>query len=248
VADRPAFHLVLRLLASLLSMVFLYGCVPSDQSPPREGTTDNAQADGEPDALTELVYGLTLSPTGIDPHINASSELGIPLRSVYDTLVYREAETLEFVPGLAESWVISPDGLTYSFTLRQGISFHDGTPFDAEAIRVNIERILNPANNSLKAAQLLGPLAQVNVIDPYHVDLVLSEPFAPLLDGLSQPYVGIASPAALAEYDAATYQFHQVGTGPYRFAEYLPNDRLVLNGIPLMRGALLWCQIQAHRR
>ncbi len=197
---------------TLIMLVFLPGC---------EQRTETAET-------TEIVYGLTLVPTGIDPHINASSELGIPLRSVYDTLVYRDAETLEFVPGLAESWDVSPDGLTYTFTLRQGVTFHDGTPFNADAVRVNIERILDPANNSAKAAQLLGPISAVQVLDSTHLVIVLSEPFPPLLDGLSQPYLGIASPQALSEYDAATYQFHQVGTGPYRFVEYVVNDRLVL--------------------
>jgi peptide/nickel transport system substrate-binding protein len=97
---------------------------------------------GNADEATEVVYGLTLPPSGIDPHINASAELGIPLRSVYDTLVYRDPNTLEFVPGLAEAWTISEDGLTYTFTLKQGIIFHDGTPLDAEAVRINLQRML----------------------------------------------------------------------------------------------------------
>ena len=79
-------------------------------------------------ARHRIVYGLTLQPSGFDPHINASSELGIPLRSVYDTLVYRDPKSLEFVPGLATSWTIAPDGLSYTFALRQGVIFHDGTP------------------------------------------------------------------------------------------------------------------------
>lgn len=178
------------------------------------------------------MYGLTLSPSGIDPHLNASSELGIPLRSVYDTLVYRDAKSGEFVPGLAESWQISGDGLTYTFLLRKDVTFHDGTSFTAEAVKVNLQRILDPGNNSVKAAQLLGPVRSVQVHDAYTVSIILSEPFAPLMDGLSQPYLGIASPKALAETDAATYQFHQVGTGPYRFVEYVVNDRLVLERNP----------------
>ncbi len=190
---------------------------------------DASNANGE---VEEFVYGLTLVPTGVDPHIHASAELGIPLRSVYDTLVYRDQETLDFVPGLAESWIVSPDGLIYTFTLRQDVVFHDKMPFNADSVRLNIERILDPSNNSLKAAQLLGPLQHVEVIDEYHVSLILSEPFAPLLDGLSQPYLGMASPKALAEWDAGTYQFHQVGTGPYRFVEYVVNDRIVLERNP----------------
>jgi peptide/nickel transport system substrate-binding protein len=180
----------------------------------------------------ELVYGLTLVPSGIDPHIHASAELGIPLRSVYDTLVYREHQLLRFVPGLAEEWTVSDDGLTYTFTLRQGVRFHDGTPFDAEAVRVNLERVLNPDTGSQKAVFMLGPVERVEVLDEYEVAIVLSTSYPPLLDSLSQPYLGMASPTALAEYDNATYQFHQVGTGPYRFVEYLPGDELVLERNP----------------
>jgi len=184
---------------------------------------------GEP---AEVVYGLTLTPSGIDPHIHSSSELGIPLRSVYDTLIYRDPATLEFVPGLAESWQVSADGLIYTFVLRDDVRFHDGTPFNADAVRVNLERIMDPANNSLKARELLGPLQRIEVHDMKRISLFLSQPYVPFLDALSQPYIGIASPAALAQYDAATYQFHQVGTGPYRFVEYIPDDRLVLERNP----------------
>lgn len=176
----------------------------------------------------ELVYGLTLAPSGIDPHIHASAELGIPLRSVYDTLVYREPQLYSFVPGLAESWTVSDDGLTYIFDLRHDVTFHDGTPFNAEAVRANLERILDPETGSQKAVFMLGPVDHVEVLDEYQVAIVLASPYPPLLDSLSQPYLGMASPAALAENDDATYQFHQIGTGPYRFVEYLPGDRLVL--------------------
>lgn len=211
-----------RLLAVLFVVVFLAAIL----------TACGGEEADSADETTEITYGLTLEPSGLDPHIHASSELGIPLRSVYDTLVFRDVETLEFVPGLAETWDISPDGLTYTFTLRQDVTFHDGTPFNAEAVRVNLERVLDPALNSAKAASLLGPVERVEVLGDYQVAIMLSQPFAPLMDGLSQPYLGMASPAALAEYDAATYQFHQVGTGPYRFVEYIFSDRLVLEKNP----------------
>jgi peptide/nickel transport system substrate-binding protein len=175
-----------------------------------------------------LVYGLTLSPSGLDPHINASAELGIPLRSVYDTLVYLDPDSEEFIPGLAESWSISADGLQYTFDLRSDVSFHDGTPFNAQAVKKNIEYTLNPDHHSQKAAALLGPLEEVDVIDDYRVVLHLREPFAPLMDSLSQVYLGIASPNALEEWGPAEYQFHQVGTGPYRFVEYIPDDHILL--------------------
>ena len=136
------------------------------------------------------------------------------------------------MPGLAESWTISEDGRVYTFILRQGVLFHDGTLFNAQAVSVNLERILNPQTASQRAIFLLGPIDQIVVESEYQLSIVLSAPFAPLLDGLSQPYLGIASPAALEKYDNITYQFHQVGTGPYRFIEYLPGDDLILERNP----------------
>jgi peptide/nickel transport system substrate-binding protein len=178
-----------------------------------------------------LAYGLTLVPTGIDPHVNASSELGIPLTSVYDTLVYLASDAGEFVPGLAERWDISEDGLTYTFHLRQDVAFHDGTPFNAEAVRFNLARITSDRLASQKARFMLGPFERTEVIDDYTIAIHLSEPYAPLLDSLSQVYLGMASPTAVERW-GDQYQLHQVGTGPFVFAEYAPGDHLVLQRNP----------------
>jgi peptide/nickel transport system substrate-binding protein len=180
--------------------------------------------------IKELRYGLTLVPTGIDPHIHASSELGIPLASVYDTLVFRDADG-GFVPGLAERWEIAADGLQYTFFLRRGVRFHDGTSFDARAVQVNLERILDPKTKSQKARFMIDKIKAVTVVDDFTVRLDLSEPFAPMLDSLSQVYVGMASPAALEKW-GAEYQFHQSGTGPFRFVEYVAGDHLTLERNP----------------
>jgi peptide/nickel transport system substrate-binding protein len=186
-----------------------------------------AQA-GQGNPTNRMIYGLTILPSGFDPHINASSELGIPLRQVYDTLVYRDPQTGEFVPGLATSWTVSDDGLVYTFSLRQGVKFHDGTPFNAQAVAANLDRIVNLATASQKAVFMLGPYSGYEIVDEYTMRMLLSEPYSPLLDSLSQVYLGIASPTALAEYSNNRYQFHQVGTGPYRFVEYVSGDRIVL--------------------
>ncbi len=183
-------------------------------------------------AGNRIVYGLTLVPRGFDPHINESSELGIVFRSVYDTLIYRDPQTKQIVPGLAERWSISADGLTYTFTLKTGVKFHDGTPFDAYAVATTLDRITDPATKSTKALFLLGPYAGRNVVDAQTIQVVLKTPYAPLLDSFCQVYLGIASPKALKEYDAARYQFHQVGSGPYQMVEYVPGDRLVLRRNP----------------
>jgi peptide/nickel transport system substrate-binding protein len=175
----------------------------------------------------QVRYGLTLAPSGIDPHVNASSELGIPLTSVYDTLVYLDPETQEFVPGLAERWEISEDGLVYTFFLKKGVSFHDGAPFNAEAVQFNLDRITSPELKSQKAAFMLGPYDRTEVVDERTVRIVLKQPFAPLLDSLSQVYLGMASPTAVQKW-GTDYQLHQVGTGPFVMAEYVPGDHLLL--------------------
>jgi len=186
---------------------------------------------GAPPPAGRVVYGLTLAPSGIDPHVNASSELGIPLASVYDTLVYRDPATGSFVPGLAERWEISDDGLVYTFYLRQSVTFHDDTPFNAEAARFNLERVTSTDLASQKARFMLGPYERAEVVDDYTVRIHLSEPFAPLLDALSQVYLGMASPTAVEKW-GDEYQLHQVGSGPFQFAEYVPGDHLLLRRNP----------------
>jgi len=178
-----------------------------------------------------IVYGLTLAPSGIDPHINASSELGIPLTSVYDTLVYKDPKTGEFVPGLAQKWEVSEDGRVYTFYLRRGVKFHDGTPFNAEAVRFNLDRITSPDLASQKARFMLGPYERTEVVDEYTVRIVLKDPFVPLLDSLSQVYLAMASPTAVQKW-GSEYQLHQVGTGPFVFVEYVPGDHLLLRRNP----------------
>jgi peptide/nickel transport system substrate-binding protein len=173
-----------------------------------------------------IVYGLTLTPSGIDPHIDASSELGIPLTSVYDPLVWLTPNG-EFVPGLAKSWEVSEDGLTYTFHLRDDVTFHDGTRFDAEAVRFSLERIADPETQSRKARGMLGPYDRTEVVDETTVRVRFTEPYAPFLASLSTVYLAMVSPSAVSEW-GDEYQFHQVGTGPFVFDEYVPKDHLTL--------------------
>lgn len=181
-----------------------------------------------------IVYGLTLNVSGIDPHINRSTELGIVLRNVYDTLVYRHPDTNEFVSGLADSWEISEDGTIYTFNLRTDVTFHDGTPFNADAVAINFARIFSDEIASQRSRFLLGPIASYQVVDEFTFRITMQQAFEPLLDSLSQVYLGIASPTALIQFegDQLRYQFHQVGTGPFEFVEYLPEDHITIRRNP----------------
>lgn len=214
--------------SSRLGWVVLSVCVFVSASACAPAAITGAQIDND----SRMIYGLTFEPSGFDPHINASSELGIPLRQVYDTLVYRDPSNGAFVPGLATEWALSPDERVYTFRLRQGVTFHDGTPFNAQAVAANLVRITNPDNASQKAVFMLGSYTSHRVIDDFTIELILAEPYSPLLDSLSQVYLGIASPTALAAYSNERYQYHQVGTGVFTFVEYIPGDRLVLRRNP----------------
>jgi len=180
----------------------------------------------------QIIYGLANDIRGIDPHINHEFETGIILRQLYDTLIYRHPETREFVPGLADSWQISEDELRYTFSLKQNVTFHDGTTFNAEAVARNLDRIFSAETGSPETRESFGPFIQYQVLDASTIQLILAEPFAPFLDVLSQPFAGIASPTALNDYSYLRYQYHQVGTGPFRLVEYLPGNRVTIERNP----------------
>jgi len=186
-----------------------------------------------PAAKKELKYGLTLVVSGIDPHIHASSELGIPLTSVYDTLVYMTND-YKFVPGLAESWEVSTDATTYTFKLKKGVKFHDGTPFNAQAVKDNLDRIVNPDTKSGKAVTMLVSYKATEVVDEYTARVRFDKPNVAFLDSVAQVYLGMASPTAFKKWGPNDYQMHQVGTGPFKFveAEYVPKDTIVIEKNP----------------
>jgi len=223
------------LAALLLAVLVLTACRAVPGQPPGTAALPQPSPSAEP-AIQPIApapqtggtlrYGLTLPVSGIDPHVNASSELGIALSGVYDTLVVQDALG-RFHPSLATAWTVSEDGLTYTFTLRGDVTFHDGTPFNATAVVRNLERIADPATKSQKAVFLLGPFERAETLDDFTVRLVLSAPYAPLLDGLSQVYLGMASPAALDRW-GDQYQLHQVGSGPFRFVSYQERQTLVI--------------------
>ncbi len=205
-----------RLAGCALAVMILAGCAMGEAELP---------CDADQNCLR---YGLTADIPILDPHHADAAEAGMIFRQVYDTLVYRKAEDHEFVPGLATDWDVSPDGLVYTFALRRDIVFHDGSRFDAAAVGRNIERIFDAAMPQSLARDLLGSLTQYEVAGDHSIRLILASPFPGLLDGLSQPFLGIASPAALDAYDSLRFQFHQAGTGPFQLEEYLPGERIAL--------------------
>ncbi|MBS3965689.1 MAG: glutathione ABC transporter substrate-binding protein [Truepera sp.] len=130
------------------------------------------------------------------------------------------------VPLLAESHEVSADGKVWTIRLRQGVTFHDGTPFNAEAVKFNIDRFLDPAN-AFTFRFLLGRVASVEVVDEYTVRFNLSTTFAPFLAHLTHNSVAIQSPTAIQTF-GENYRDNPVGTGPFRFVSWVKGQHIDL--------------------
>jgi peptide/nickel transport system substrate-binding protein len=177
-----------------------------------------------------ITVGLSTTPDSLDPNVASSADDSLVMRQIFDSLVV-ETSSHQFKPWLATSWKISSNGLQYTFTLRKGVKFQDGTPFNAAAVKTNIERILNPKTESQYAVSLLGSVTDAAVLGPYTVRLDLKTPDSSLLEGLSEAFLGMESPAAIAKYGSNVGQ-HPVGTGPFEFVRETSGQDVVLAANP----------------
>jgi len=179
-----------------------------------------------------LIVGQIAEPKSLDPHtVTAVNDFRI-LMNVYDGLVRYRDGTLQVEPALAESWTISDDGTLYTFKLRDGVKFHDGSPFNAEAVKFNFDRMLDenhPYHDTgpFPLSFFFSAIDEVTVKDPLTVVFRLKEPYAPFLSNLAYPTGLIVSPAAVKKY-GKDFGRHPSGTGAFRFAEWESNAKVVV--------------------
>ena len=179
-----------------------------------------------------LVVGQIAEPKSLDPHAATALNDFRILLNLYDGLVRYKDGTLEVEPALAESWTVSDDGTVYTFTLRDGVAFHDGTPLTAEAVKFNFDRMLvedHPFHDTgpFPLAFFFDAIDTVTTRDPLTVEFQLSEPYAPFLSNLAYPTGLIVSPAAVEEH-GEDFGRHPSGTGAFRFAEWESNAKVVV--------------------
>jgi len=175
-------------------------------------------------AAKDVVAAVASTFTTMDPYDANDTLSQAVVKSFYEGLFGFDKD-MKMMPVLAESFQASKDGKVYTVKLKHGIKFHDGTDFNAEAVKANFDRVTNP-DNKLKRYNLYKNIAKTEVVDPYTVRFTLSEPFSPFINSLAHPSGVIISPAALQKYGSKGIAQNPVGTGPFKFVEWKPTDYL----------------------
>ena len=224
----------------VIGILAAFGFMPLQQAPQQTPT----QAPATPTAATpekreetpapaqqerrlreELRLAIGIDPDTVDPHGLTTTLVANIVGHVAETLLWFD-ENGNLIPWLATEWEVSEDGLTYTFKLRSGVKFHDGTPLNAEAVCVNFERWLNPDVRVPSRSQL-GPVKECRVIDDLTFEVTLEKPYAPFLRALGS-YLRIVSPKSIEEVNVTGTITRPVGTGPYKFVSWEKGKEIVL--------------------
>lgn len=174
----------------------------------------------------KIIVGFQYEPVTLDPHVSGQANAFRILINVVDGLVYWDQEG-NVHPMLAERWRISPNGKVYTFWLRKGVKFHDGTPFNAQAVKFSFDRVLDPATASQSGRIQIGPYEKSEVIDDYTIRVTLKEAFAPFLLNLGPGSLSPVSPEAVRRL-GRDFGRAPVGTGAFSVKEWRAKDHIVL--------------------
>lgn len=199
----------LGLTGVILATLLISGCERHDPSATRSA---------EPVSGGTLIYATDREPTCLDPHVAGDMPQVFLAQQVLDSLVSMDAQGT-IGPWLAKRWEISADGLTYTFYLREDVRFTDGTPFNAAAVKANLDHMANPKTQSSTAGGYIRQYRSTDVVDAYTARVHLSTPYAAFLEVLAQGFLGIESPQALARSRDENCE-SPVGTGPFKVVRW----------------------------
>lgn len=200
-----------------------------DETPPAFAHSSRVTLDTSASKLTMAIFQ---EPDTLDPAASGLVGSGDVTVHVMDPLVWKLTTPRgpRYFPGLATSYHISKDATTYTFKLRKGVRFHDGTPFNAHAVKFNMDHIVNPATKSRSAASSLGPYKETKVIDEYTCQIIFKVPNAAFVNEMTG-VTWMSSPTAIRKF-GANYGHHPVGTGPYIFKSWVAGDAVTIERNP----------------
>ncbi|WP_090823448.1 glutathione ABC transporter substrate-binding protein [Paenibacillus sp. yr247] len=214
----------MKLVTSLLAGFLFAGVALTGCSTPT--SSGNEGSSGAPKTGGTLVIAELSDATKLDPHKGTD----IPSANVYHGKIYeglvKQDKNMEIQPSLATEWK-KVNETTWEFKLRQGVKFHDGTPFNAAAVKKTIDRVLDKKTASSRK-DLFEMITEVKIIDDYTIQLITSYPFAPLLANLAHYAGGIISPKAIDEQGDKLGQ-NPSGTGPFKFESWTPGQEIKLS-------------------
>lgn len=191
-------------------------------------------------APSSLIWGRSGDVFTLDIPLSTDTQSTMVSTQLYNTLTRAKPGQVDVEPDLATSWSTSPDGLMWTFKLRTGVTFQDGTPFNAEAVKFNIDRWAD-ANNPYRPKGgtfeawddfVAETYKDSRVVDPETIQIVLKSPNAPLLAALSAISFGFASPQSIKQYGGEGVTQHPVGTGPFKFVEWVRDDHITMDANP----------------
>lgn len=225
--------LISVLLCAAMVSTMLAGCGNKKEakSESNEGTA-KTEAGGEADAgnvADTLIFGQSADPRGMDPALvddSLSSKINC---QIYEGLLQYAKDSTDIEPCLAKEWEISEDQLSYTFKLQEGVKFQDGTDFNAEAVKFNVDRqTVNKTEDMAYASFVYGPVKDCEVVDEYTVKINLKEVCTPFLNNLAMSVSApMMSPAACEKYNNNLNE-NPVGTGPYKFVRWDKEEAVVL--------------------
>jgi len=218
---RPLAKILFPAATALAAALVLSGCAPS-------GTTQNSGANaGTPVTGGTLVYASgDAEPSCLDPHVGGNYPQALLASQFLQTLYTKDADG-KLIPLLAKDSTVSADGLTRTVSIRDGISFTDGTALDAAAVKANFEHLLNPTTASSTGYLALGKIASMKAVNASTLELKLKTPDNSLLESFSMPWLAIESPTALSRSQEENCAA-PVGTGPFKVASWKKQDSVQL--------------------
>lgn len=172
----------------------------------------------------DLRIAIGADPESLDPVLASSSPAAMVMVHMMETL-FEMTPAGDIVPLLAEDYSVSEDGLTYELYLREDVNFHDGEPFNAEAVKFNLERLIE---DEAVFSFLINRITEIEVVDEYTISLTTDEPFAPILAHLSHDFISMISPAAVEEYGDQVGS-NPVGTGKFKFEGWTRGESVIMS-------------------